>query len=207
MSFITFEGPEGAGKSTQVARLAERLGAAGHDVVMTREPGGAPEAEALRALLLDPQRQWSPVAEALLMSAARDAHVRTLIMPALGEGRVVLCDRFCDSTEAYQNAVEPGLLEALRRAVVPRMPDLTLLFDLPAEEGLERAARRGDADRFEARGKAFHEEVRRRFLEIARREPGRIVVIDAARDIDAVERAVAAAVNERLPDLLGPRHG
>lgn len=202
MTFITFEGPEGAGKSTQIRRLAGIVGAAGHEVVVTREPGGSPEAEALRALLLDPVRRWSATAEALLMNAARDAHVRTLITPALARGAVVLCDRFADSTEAYQLGTDEAFLATLKRTVVPRMPELTLLLDLPIEVGLARAADRGAADRIESKGRAFHEKVRERFLAIAAREPARVVVIAANAPEEDVERAILAAVNARLPGLL-----
>ncbi|NNU14912.1 dTMP kinase [Parvularcula sp. ZS-1/3] len=207
MSFITFEGPEGAGKSTQIKRLAAKLENAGRDVVLTREPGGAPEAEALRALLLDKDRSWSPTAEALLMNAARDAHVRARITPALDAGKTVLCDRFSDSTIAYQVGVDEAFLRALQTAVVPRMPDLTLLFDLPVEVGLARAEARGAADRFEAKGEAYHRTVRERFIAIAAEEPERVVIIDAEASMDTVEKAVTEAVNARLPGLLGEPHG
>ena len=207
MTFITFEGPEGAGKSTQVKRLAAAIEAAGRAVTVTREPGGAPEAEALRGLLLDPARHWSPLAEALLMNAARDAHLRTTIEPALDAGRVVVCDRFFDSTRAYQHVVGDETLRAIHRAVVRRMPDLTLLLDVPVEVGLARAASRGAADRFEGKGLAYHEGVRAAFLAIAEAEPRRVVVIDAAAPVDAVTGAVLKAVHDHLPGLLGARHG
>ncbi len=207
MTFITFEGPEGAGKSTQIAGLTDRLRKRGHEVTATREPGGAPEAEALRALLLDPERQWSQESEALLMYAARDAHIRQTIAPALAAGRVVLCDRFHDSTEAYQLSIGSELLAALKTSIVKRPPDLTILFDLPVETGLERAAHRGAADRFEAKGVDYHRAVRERFLEIARREPRRIAVIDASLPVEAVTKEVAAVVNARLPGLLDEADG
>lgn len=207
MSFITFEGPEGAGKSTQIKRLAEKLESARCDVVLTREPGGAPEAEALRVLLLDKDRRWSPTAEALLMNAARDAHVRARITPALNAGKVVLCDRFSDSTIAYQVGADESFLRTLQSAVVPHLPDLTLLFDLPVEVGLARAEARGAADRFEVKGEAYHRTVRERFLAIAAKEPERVVVIDAEASVEAVEKAVTEAVNARLPGLLGEPNG
>jgi dTMP kinase len=202
VTFITFEGPEGAGKSTQARALAKALEKNGRAVTVTREPGGAPEAEDLRALLLGKDKSWSPLAETLLMNAARDAHIRQTITPALSRGDVVLCDRFCDSTEAYQIGADEELIAALRSAVVARMPDLTLLFDLPVEVGLSRANERGAADRFEARGVAFHRAVRERFLAIAAREPSRVVRIDANQPQQAVEKEVRAAVNARVPGLL-----
>jgi len=206
MTFITFEGPEGAGKSTQVQRLAEALAQAHHETLVTREPGGAPEAEALRALLLDKGRSWSPLAEALLMNAARDAHLRQTIQPALEQGKVVLCDRFFDSTRAYQHAVGDETLAPLHAAVVSRLPNLTLLFDLPVEVGLSRASARGSADRFEAKGQSYHKGVRQAFLSIAENEPQRVVVVDATQSIDAVTAAIVKLVHERLPGLLGPSH-
>lgn len=207
MTFITFEGPEGAGKSTQIERLADALTEAGRNVMVTREPGGTPEAEALRSLLLDRDRRWSPLAEALLMNAARDAHIRTRINPALDAGVTVLCDRFFDSTRAYQHVVGQETLSAIHAAVVSRMPDLTLLLDLPVEDGLDRAASRGAADRFEGKGIPYHEGVRAAFLAIAEAEPERVVVIDAALSCDDVTGAVLKAVHDRLPGLLKPTHG
>ncbi|MEM9809636.1 MAG: dTMP kinase [Pseudomonadota bacterium] len=210
MTFITFEGPEGAGKTTQIARLASALRAQGHNVTETREPGGTLEAEALRHTLLDSERLWSPVSEALLMNAARDSHLRGKIIPALKSGCVVLCDRFFDSTEAYQGGepgITPSFLKALRQAVVTKAPDATLILDLPPEIGLARAEARGAADRFEGKGLAFHQKVRDRFLSIARREPERCVVIDANQDPDTVEAAIQRAVLARLPGLLGGGDG
>ncbi|MEM1381636.1 MAG: dTMP kinase [Pseudomonadota bacterium] len=207
MTFITFEGPEGAGKSTQIKRLRERLVDAGHNVTLTREPGGAPEAEALRGLLLDPEKTWSPLAEALLMNAARDAHWHATIAPALAAGEVVLCDRFFDSTRAYQHSVDAQTLHTIHKSVVPRLPDLTLLFDLPVSVGLERASARGAADRFENKGLDYHERVRATFLAIAEGETERFVIVDAAESVDRVTGAVVKAVHERLPRLLGAPHG
>ena len=202
--FISFEGGEGAGKSTQVKRLAERLTAQGHDVVMTREPGGSPGAESIRDLVLrgDADR-WSPVTETLLMYASRRDHIERVIRPSLARGAWVVCDRFADSTRAYQGAAggtEPGLITALETYVLEDVrPDLTLLFDLAADLGLARAhARAGAEMRFESKGTAFHERLRDGFLAIAAAEPDRCVVIDAAADMDNVERAVWRAVTERL---------
>jgi dTMP kinase len=202
--FITFEGGEGAGKSTQIRRLTERLRAAGRDIVLTREPGGSPGAESIRELLLNGAvDRWSPLTEALLMNAARRDHIERVIAPALARGAVVLCDRFADSTRAYQGAggaVDAAIIAQLESAVVGEMrPDLTLIFDLPVAEGLRRAlSRNGGEERFEAKGEAFHERLRAAYLDIARSEPDRCVVIDAAASLDAVEAAIAVAVAPRL---------
>jgi dTMP kinase len=202
--FITFEGGEGAGKSTQVARLSARLEDAGCDVVPTREPGGSPGAERIRELLVRgaPDR-WSPVTETLLMYAARRDHVERVVRPALARGAVVVCDRFIDSTRAYQGAGggAPGaLIAALESHVLDHTwPDLTLILDLPVEVGLARAAARGGEEaRFEAKDLGFHERLRAGFLEIADHEPRRCVVIDAASDADGVAAGVWDAVSSRL---------
>lgn len=200
--FITFEGGEGAGKSTQARRLADRLRTHGREVVLTREPGGSPGAEQLRALLVEGDAdRWSPLSETLMMYAARADHLQRTIRPALARGAWVICDRFLDSTRAYQGAdAPPGLVAALEQAVVgEELPDLTLVFDLPVEMGLARAgARPGAEARFENKGLAFHQGLRAAFLAIAHDEPGRCAVIDAAADIDAVAEAVWAAVAARL---------
>jgi len=203
--FITFEGGEGAGKSTQVKRLVARLEADGRDVVATREPGGSPGAEDIRALVLRGQAdRWSPVTETLLMYAARRDHVERVIRPALARGAWVVCDRFADSTRAYQGAaggVDPALIAALETHILETTrPDLTLIFDMPVSVGLERAhARAGAEMRFESKGQAFHERLREGFLAIARDEPARCAVIDAAGSPDEVAARVWAAVQERLP--------
>lgn len=200
--FITFEGGEGAGKSTQARRLADRLRAQGREVVLTREPGGSPGAEQLRALLVEGDAdRWSPLSETLMMYAARADHLQRAIRPALARGAWVICDRFLDSTRAYQGAgAPPGLIPALEHAVVGEdLPDLTLMFDLPVETGLARAGSRPGAEaRFESKGLAFHQDLRAAFLAIARDEPQRCAVIDAAADIDTVAEAVWAAVAGRL---------
>jgi dTMP kinase len=202
--FITIEGGEGAGKSTQIRRLAERLTAGGFEVVVTREPGGSPGAESIRALLVTGESdRWSPTTETLLLYAARRDHIERVIEPALDRGAVVLCDRFHDSTRAYQGAagaVDPALIAFLESHVLAGVtPDLTLVLDLPAEAGLARAAARGEGEgRFEAKGAAFHERLRAAFLEIAAREPVRCAVIDATGDADAVTLRIAVAVQERL---------
>lgn len=202
--FITLEGGEGTGKSTQSARLAQRLTAAGREVVATREPGGSPGAEAIRALLVEgaPDR-WSPTTETLLMYAARRDHIERVIQPALARGAWVVCDRFINSTRAYQGAgggAPAALIAALEQEVVGGcMPDLTLILDLPVDLGLKRAANRaGRERRFEAKGRAFHNQLRQAFLDIAAREPARCVVIDADAALGAVEATVWRAVEARL---------
>ncbi|NBB17396.1 dTMP kinase [Caulobacter sp. SLTY] len=207
--FITFEGGEGAGKSTQVRRLAERLKALGHELVLTREPGGSPGAEAIRDIVLNgPPERWSPVTETLLMYASRRDHIERVIRPALADGKVVICDRFADSTRAYQGAggqVDPRLIDTLETTVLEGLkPDLTLILDLSVEEGLARAMSRGGGeDRFEAKGAAFHERLRQAFLEIARNDPGRCVVLSADRSPEAVEADIRAAVEPRLERVDG----
>ncbi len=202
--FITFEGGEGAGKSTQLRRLAQRLAGRDLEVVATREPGGSPGAEAIRGLLVTGETdRWSPLTETLLMYAARRDHVERVIAPAIARGAVVLCDRFLDSTRAYQGAgggTPADLIQALEAHVVGDLPpDLTLILDLPVAEGLARAAARGEAEaRFEAKGQAFHERLRAGFLAIAAAEPARCVVIDATADVDGVEGAIWRAVEPRL---------
>ena len=201
--FITFEGGEGAGKSTQLRRLAQRL-AGTREVVATREPGGSPGAESIRDLLVNGAAdRWSPVTETLLMYAARRDHVERVITPALARGAWVICDRFADSTRAYQGAAggtDPALITALETHVLDRVrPDLTLVFDLPVAAGLARAGGRGEAEnRFESKGLAFHERLREAFLAIARAEPDRCAVIDAAGTEAVVEAAVWAALQARL---------
>jgi dTMP kinase len=206
--FITFEGGEGAGKSTQARLLAERLRAAGYTVVETREPGGTERGEKIREFLLSGRaKDYGPVGEAVLFSSARDDHVQEVIAPALKRGYWVLCDRFSDSTAAYQGAaggVKPALIRALERAAVGNtMPVLTLLLDLPVEAGLNRAAARNgggeeEADRFEGMERRFHEALRAAFLQIAAETPERSVVIDAQQAESAVAEAVWEAVVERL---------
>jgi dTMP kinase len=202
--FITIEGGEGGGKSTQIKRLARALDAAGQTVVTTREPGGSPGAEEIRALVVQgaPER-WDPITEALLITAARREHVVRTIEPALAAGRWVISDRFADSTLAYQGygrGIDRAALEALRRlAVGALVPDLTLILDLPVEIGLARArARAGQELRFEAMDTDFHQRLRQGFLAIAAAEPQRCAVIDADQSVDAVHAAIVAAVSARL---------
>ena len=202
--FITFEGGEGAGKSTQVGLLAAALQAKGVTVVQTREPGGSPGAEQIRSLLVDgPAERWLPLTEALLHSAARAEHLARTVRPALAADSWVLCDRFTDSTLAYQgygHELGKAPVEALRELVARSpLPDLTLVIDLPVELGLSRAgARAGGAARYEAMGAAFHQRVREGFKAIARAEPERCAVIDGSGGPEAVHRAVCKAVTERL---------
>lgn len=203
--FITLEGGEGAGKSTHAVLLAERLRAAGREVVVTREPGGSPEAEKIRALLLGGETyRWSPLAEALLNYAAREAHLTAVIRPALGRGAVVISDRFMDSTTVYQGyagGVDLELLKALEHAVVGTDgPQLTVIFDIDPEQGLERARRRdpGKADRFEARALEFHQRLREGFLDLARLESERCVVVDASRPKEIVSAEIWDTVADRI---------
>lgn len=204
--FITLEGGEGTGKSTQVRRLAATLREKGFDVVETREPGGSPGAEAVRALILSGgAAAFGPDAEALLFAAARADHVATLIAPALAQGRIVVSDRFFDSTRVYQGAlgqVSADLLDALEHvAAEGARPDLTLVLDIPAHIGIGRAKARAAgaaADRFEREGLAYHEKIREAFLALAQREPQRCVVVDASGSADEVEARIAAVVEARL---------
>jgi dTMP kinase len=202
--FITLEGGEGAGKSTQLQRLAARLRGVGKGVVATREPGGSPGAEAIRALLVTGGAdRWSATSETLLMYAARRDHIERTIAPALERGDWVISDRFADSTRAYQGAGggAPGsLIQALERYVLGETrPDLTLILDLPVDVGLARAAaRHHDETRFEGKGAAFHERLREGFLAIARVERDRCAVIDATGSEDTVEATIWAEVQRRL---------
>jgi len=201
--FITLEGGEGTGKSTQTRRLVERLRALGRGVVQTREPGGSTGAEAIRNLVVagDAER-WSARTETLLMYAARSDHLERTIRPALEVGDWVVCDRFADSSRAYQGAgggVSPAFIEMLDAGIVGAdQPDLTLVFDLPVEVGLERAFGRGLFEtRFESKGLAFHSRLREGFLAIARDHPERCVLVDANGDEDTVAARVWAAVQAR----------
>ena len=201
--FITLEGGEGTGKSTQARRLAERLASLGRQVLTTREPGGSEGAEALRGLLLQGgEDRWSALSETLLMYAARRDHLEKTIRPALARGSWVISDRFFDSTRAYQGAGGGGpeaLIAALERHVVgDDRPDLTLVLDLPVEAGLQRAGARTTLDRIEARDLGFHQRLRSAFLQIAEDEPHRCFVIDAAPSPDAVAASIWSAVQARL---------
>ena len=203
--FITFEGAEGVGKSTQIVRAAAHLQARGLDPVVTREPGGTPLAEQLRRFVLEPQGgPVDPSTELLLIFAARANHVATVIGPALRRGRWVLCDRFTDATVAYQgggSGMNEAWIRQLARIAHPRLlPDLTLLLDAdPAVAMARLAGRGGRADRFEAEGSAFFERVRRRYLAIAAAEPGRVRVIDAAAGEGEVADSIARAIDAAFP--------
>jgi dTMP kinase len=204
--FITFEGGEGSGKSTQVATLVKRLTTLGVAVMATREPGGSPGAEAVRHVLLSgAAKPLGAHAEAILFAAARDDHVSQTIRPALDKGKWVISDRFADSTRVYQGVlsnVDARIIGRLERLTVgDTRPDLTIVLDVPAEIGLERATRRrgnGAGDRFEAEALDFHKKLREAYLELAGREPDRCAIIDATPTPDTVSDAVWAVVNARL---------
>lgn len=206
--FITLEGPEGAGKSTNREYLAERLRERGIEVVLSREPGGTPLAERIRELLLAPSEEpMDSDTELLLVFAARAQHLAQVIRPALARDAVVLCDRFTDATYAYQGGGR-GLGEAriaeLERFVQGELrPDLTLVFDLPVEVGLSRAAARGRLDRFEQEERGFFEAVRRTYLQRAAAVPTRYRVLDAAQSLDAVQRAIDGLLPEILERCRG----
>ena len=204
--FITFEGGEGTGKSTQAAMLALRLESLGLDVHLTREPGGSPGAEIIRHVLLSgAAKPFGAEVEAMLFAAARDDHVQCTILPALQSGKWVICDRFANSTRVYQGVlgrVDQRLIKGLERVSIGDLaPDLTVILDMPVEEGLERVKlRRGEAepDRFEAENVEFHRKLRQAYLAIAAEEPARCVVIDAGAAKEAVANEVWDAVKSRL---------
>jgi dTMP kinase len=204
--FISFEGGEGSGKSTQIKLLAQRLEAAKLRAILTREPGGSPGAEIIRHLVLSGMgKLLGPEAETLLFAAARDDHVRTVIEPALTQGTWVLCDRFSDSTRAYQGRlgkVPSGVLNAMQRVTIGDLkPDLTIILDVPVEIGLKRAAaRRGDGapDRFEAEDINFHQGLRDAYRQIAAEDPERCVLIDATATPDIVAAQVWTALRDHL---------
>lgn len=201
--FITLEGGEGAGKSTQVRRIGTWLSGRGIEVVATREPGGSPGAEAIRSLLVDGATdRWDAITETMLHFAARRDHLRVTVLPALERGAWVISDRFADSTRAYQGIVQGAGDDVVARlyaiAVGNLQPDLTLVLDMPVELGLQRAAERGGENRYERMGEAFHQRLRTAFLEIASGEPERCVVVDAQGEADAVAARIAAVVEERL---------
>ncbi|MGH6708967.1 MAG: dTMP kinase [Bradyrhizobium sp.] len=204
--FISFEGGEGSGKSTQIKKLAERLDAARLRAIVTREPGGSPGAEIIRHLVLSGMgKLLGPEAETLLFAAARDDHVHTVIQPALSQGLWVLCDRFSDSTRAYQGRlgqVAPGVLNAMQRVTIGDLkPDLTIILDIPVEVGLKRAAARrgsGVPDRFESEDVKFHQDLRDAYKQIAAEDPKRCALIDANADADTVAARIWNTVRDHL---------
>lgn len=206
--FITMEGGEGSGKSTQCRLLGDALARNGRKVVRTREPGGSPGAEEIRRLLVDGDvDRWDAMSETLLLLAARRNHVGHVIRPALQRGDWVVCDRFSDSTMAYQgygHGLDRAMLRDLSARILDEFaPDATLILDIPVDVGLARAASRdGGADRYERMDRAFHERLRQGFLEIARHEPDRCIVIDASADMVSVQAAIAGAIAARLPGAL-----
>ena len=205
-AFITFEGADGSGKTTQVRRLAERLAARGTPHLVTREPGGTAAGLAMRALLLEPRTPpLAPEAELLLYAADRAQHVRETLEPALAEGRVVLCDRYIDATIAYQGygrGLDLGLIAELNRiATAGLAPDLTLVFDVDVEEAARRMASRAGVEtptRFDLEAREFHARVRDGYLRIARDEPGRVRVVDASGPVDEIADRVWSAVEGRI---------
>jgi dTMP kinase len=206
--FISIEGGEGAGKSTQVGLLAAALGRAGIPVQATREPGGSPGGEAIRRLLLEGERErWDAISEALLLVAARRDHVTRVVAPALAQGVWVVSDRFADSTMAYQGYGRGLGLQDLatlhRFALGDFAPDLTVILDLPVEIGLARAAARAAADRFESLDREFHERLREAFRQIAADNPARCVLIDGSADPQTVHGVMAVAIEQRLRVALG----
>lgn len=207
--FITFEGGEGSGKSTQIKRLADTLRACGVRTLATREPGGSPGAEIVRHLVLSGVgKVLGASGEALLFAAARDDHVHNVIAPALKGGEWVLCDRFTDSTRVYQGklgAADINLIRALERVTIGELtPDLTIILDIPAEEGLARAAKRRGSeapDRFEAEGIDFHRRLRDAYRQVAADEPDRCALIDAGMDVETVAERVWSVVGSRFTEL------
>lgn len=203
--FISFEGIDGSGKSTQCRRLAAALEAKGHEVVLTREPGGSAGAEEIRALVLqgDPDR-WSAETEILLFTAARRDHLERTILPALAAGKVVVCDRFADSTRMYQGLSRGdlrGTVDQLHSLMIGREPDLTVLIDMDPEEGLSRAlSRQGVEERFESFGADLQKQMRAGFLSLAEEFADRFRIIDGAREMDAVAADVLATAEAALAE-------
>ena len=201
--FITLEGGEGAGKSTQIQVVKDYLLTRGNDVVVTREPGGTSEGQEIRNLLVSGDKdKWSPLSETLLILADRAAHLERLIRPALADGKYVVCDRFFDSTRAYQGVAGGLGLDVIHNLQQPvlntTLPDVTLLLDIDPEKGLRRAQERGGELRFESKTLACHRTLRNAFLDFAAQEPDRIFVIDADRDVEAVSADILAVLDERL---------
>ncbi|MEC7552997.1 MAG: dTMP kinase [Pseudomonadota bacterium] len=201
--FITIEGGEGAGKSTQIQVVKDYLLTRGNDVVVTREPGGTSEGQEIRNLLVSGDKdKWSPLSETLLILADRAAHLERVIRPALAEGKYVVCDRFFDSTKAYQGVAGGLGLDVIHNLQQPvictTLPDVTFLLDIDPEKGLRRAQVRGGELRFESKTLAYHRTLRNAFLDFAAQEPDRIFVIDADRDVEAVSADILAVLDERI---------
>lgn len=202
--FITLEGGEGAGKSTQLKKLAASLRSAGHACVETREPGGTPEAEALREVFITHKgNNWPPAAQVLLMNAARALHTENLIKPALADGKIVLCDRYSDSTRVYQGSAggyDVNKIDTITAATIGDFaPDLTFIFDIDPRVGLSRTkGRGGKGDTFEDKDIDFHDKLRGGFLEIAKDNPDRCVIIDASQDMQLIADQLLAEVLKRL---------
>lgn len=212
--FITFEGGEGAGKTTQINKLASSLTEAGHKVITTREPGGTPEAEKIRDFVV--QRDggdWSPMAETLLFFAARIMHVEKVIQPTLDNGKIIICDRFTDTTRAYQgygHGLDLDKIENLKQSVLGDLePDITFILDIAPKAGLERSEKRLAAealnirqkeDRFENLELKFHERLRNGFLEIAKNNPDRCILIDATQDMKNITKTILETVNKKLKE-------
>ena len=201
--FITLEGGEGAGKSTQIQVVKDYLLTRGNDVVVTREPGGTSEGQEIRNLLVSGDKdKWSPLSETLLIMADRAAHLERVIRPALAEGKYVVCDRFFDSTKAYQGVAGGLGLDVIHNLQQPvlgtTLPDVTFLLDIDPEKGLRRAQERGGELRFESKTLAYHRTLRNAFLDFAAQEPDRIFVIDADRDVEAVSADILAVLDERI---------
>lgn len=206
--FITLEGGEGTGKTTQIQNLSEALGQQGYEVVLTREPGGTPEAEKIRSLLVERDGgDWTSMAEVLLFFAARNMHVEKLIKPALAEGKIVICDRFTDSTRAYQaygHGLDIKLIEDAKTLSIGDFePDMTFVLDLPVAQGLTRAGKRmsedgSSEDRFEQLDISFHEKLREGFLDIAAKNSARCHVIDAGQSVENIAESILALVLDKL---------
>lgn len=210
--FITFEGGEGSGKTTQINRLSKTLSNLGYKVVTTREPGGTPEAEKIRDLIVQRDAgNWEPMAEVLMLFAARVMHVTRVIRPALDEGKIVICDRFADSTTAYQgygHGVDQHILEEINTLALGHFkPDMTFILDIDPEIGLERSDRRLAAEQFQVKQREdryeqldieFHKRLRQGFLDIAEREKKRCHVVDASQDIDTISGQIADVVREKI---------
>ena len=202
--FITFEGGEGVGKTTQIKHLEDALTAKGHDVILTREPGGTPAAEAIRTLLSHTEHggTWTPQAEVMLLFAARDMHIKEVIKPALADGKIILCDRYIDSTRVYQGHLQgldmEFILDLEKQIVGDFIPELTFILDLPAEQAIERVQSRGARDHYDRGDLNFYEKLRQGFLKIAKDNSTRCVIIDASQDETVIAATILATVENRI---------